>query len=205
MEICYDAAQLTRYMNEAVDASPAHPVLIAHFLAAAIEVDVDAVSDGKDVEIRASLCQAGDGGRMRARFDVIDSGIGIGDENRSKLFQAFEHGRGHQGPADSRSAIVNNAKSSSQHACPAQNAAKESARRRSQVCFAHPEIGYPVMQALIARGVIGDFRAPDILRFGFTPLYLRFVDVWDAAEHLREVLQREEWRQPRFHQRAAVT
>ena len=79
------------------------------------------------------------------------------------------------------------------------------AERGSQVCFAHPEWGYPVMQALIARGVIGDFRAPDILRFGFTPLYVRFVDAWDAAEHLRQVLESGEWRQPQFNQRNAVT
>ena len=79
------------------------------------------------------------------------------------------------------------------------------AERGSQVCFAHPEMGYPVMQALIARGVIGDFRAPDILRFGFTPLYVRFVDAWDAAEHLRQVLESGEWRQPQFNQRNAVT
>ena len=61
------------------------------------------------------------------------------------------------------------------------------------------------MQALIARGVIGDFRAPDILRFGFTPLYTRFVDVWDAVDRLHEVLKSEEWRDPRFNVRAAVT
>ena len=77
--------------------------------------------------------------------------------------------------------------------------------RGSQVCFAHPEFAYPVVQALIARGVIGDFRAPDILRFGFTPLYLRFVEAWDAAEHLRQVLASEEWRRPEFNQRHAVT
>jgi kynureninase len=82
---------------------------------------------------------------------------------------------------------------------------RDDARRGSQVCLAHPTMAYPVVQALIARGVIGDFRAPDILRFGFTPLYLRFVDVWDAVEHLRQVLERGEWREPRFHQKAAVT
>jgi kynureninase len=82
---------------------------------------------------------------------------------------------------------------------------REDALRGSQVCFAHPTLGYPVMQALIARGVIGDFRAPDILRFGFTPLYLRFADVWDAAEHLRQVLHSGEWRAARFNQKAAVT
>jgi kynureninase len=77
--------------------------------------------------------------------------------------------------------------------------------RGSQVSFAHAAGGYPVMQALIARGVIGDFRAPDILRFGFTPLYVRFVDVWDAVERLQQVLASGEWRQSRFSVRAAVT
>ena len=82
---------------------------------------------------------------------------------------------------------------------------RDDAQRGSQVCFAHPTHGYAMVQALIARGVVGDFRAPDILRFGFTPLYLRHVDVWDAVEHLRQMLQREEWREARFNQRAAVT
>ena len=90
----------------------------------------------------------------------------------------------------------------------------DDALRGSQVCFGHAEIGYAVMQALIARGVIGDFRAGDashpagamdILRFGFTPLYVRFVDAWDAAEHLRQVLALEAWRRPEFNQRHAVT
>lgn len=79
------------------------------------------------------------------------------------------------------------------------------ALRGSQVCFAHNDIAYPVVQALIARGVIGDFRAPDILRFGFTPLYLRFVDAWDAAQHLQQVLDSQEWRRPEFNQKNAVT
>ena len=82
---------------------------------------------------------------------------------------------------------------------------REDARRGSQVCFAHETAGYPIMQALIARGVVGDFRAPDILRFGFTPLYVRFVDVWDAVEHLLQVLESGEWNQARFNQRSAVT
>ncbi|HEX7435953.1 MAG TPA: kynureninase, partial [Caldimonas sp.] len=60
---------------------------------------------------------------------------------------------------------------------------REAARRGSQASFAHATGAYPIMQALIARGVTGDFRAPDLLRFGFTPLYTRFVDVWDAVEH----------------------
>ena len=76
--------------------------------------------------------------------------------------------------------------------------------RGSQVSFRHAE-GYPIMQALIARGVIGDFRAPDILRFGITPLYLRFVDIWRAVEVLRDVLAARSWDAPRFKARAAVT
>jgi kynureninase len=82
---------------------------------------------------------------------------------------------------------------------------REDAQRGSQVCFAHAEIAYPVVQALIQRGVIGDFRAPDVLRFGFTPLYLRYVDVFDAAEHVQQVLASGEWRRPEFNQRQAVT
>jgi kynureninase len=81
----------------------------------------------------------------------------------------------------------------------------DDAQRGSQVSLAHAEMGYPVMQALIARGVIGDFRAPDILRFGFTPLYLRFVDAWDAAQHVHQVIESGEWRRPEFTQRKAVT
>jgi kynureninase len=59
--------------------------------------------------------------------------------------------------------------------------------RGSHVSFAHPH-GYAVMQALIARGVIGDYREPQIMRFGFTPLYTRFVDVWDAVATLKQIL-----------------
>jgi kynureninase len=76
--------------------------------------------------------------------------------------------------------------------------------RGSQVAFRHAE-GYPIMQALIARGVIGDFRAPDLLRFGFAPLYLRSVDVWDAVALLEEIMTGRAWDRPEFKQRAAVT
>ena len=82
---------------------------------------------------------------------------------------------------------------------------RDQAVRGSQVSFLCDEGGYAIVQALIARGVVGDFREPGILRFGFTPLYLRFVDVWDAVEHLVQVMERGEWRQARFNQRAAVT
>jgi kynureninase len=81
---------------------------------------------------------------------------------------------------------------------------RESERRGAQVAFRHAD-GYPVMQALIARGVIGDFRAPDLIRFGFAPFYLRFVDLWDAVEILRQVLQEGAWDRPEFKQRASVT
>lgn len=80
-------------------------------------------------------------------------------------------------------------------------------RRGNQASFALEDgnQAYAVVQALIARGVVGDFRAPNILRFGFAPIFLRFVDAWDAAEHVAEVLQTREWDQPRFLQRQAVT
>lgn len=81
---------------------------------------------------------------------------------------------------------------------------REPEKRGSQVCLRHPE-GYPIMQALIARGVIGDFRAPDILRFGFTPLYLRYADMWDAVDILADILNTRAWDRPAFKQRAKVT
>jgi kynureninase len=81
---------------------------------------------------------------------------------------------------------------------------RDPASRGSHVVFAHPE-GYAVMQALIARNVIGDFRAPDLMRFGFTPLYTRYADVLRAAEILADVLKSREWDQPRFKARAKVT
>ena len=77
--------------------------------------------------------------------------------------------------------------------------------RGSQVSLAHPDDGYAIMQALIARGVIGDFRPPDILRFGFTPLYTRYLDVFDAVDRLVQVMTTAEWRDARFSVRAAVT
>lgn len=87
--------------------------------------------------------------------------------------------------------------------------------RGSQVCLSRAEGAHAIVQALIARGVIGDFRAgseragcepfPDILRFGFAPLYTRFVDVWDAVEALRAALESGEWRTERYRRRAAVT
>jgi kynureninase len=76
--------------------------------------------------------------------------------------------------------------------------------RGSQVSFHHQE-GYAIMRALIAAGVVGDFRAPDIVRFGFTPLYVRYVDVWDAVEHLRLILSERRWEHEAYRVRAKVT
>jgi kynureninase len=81
---------------------------------------------------------------------------------------------------------------------------RDPVERGSHVVFAHPE-GYAVMQALIARGVVGDFRAPDLMRFGFAPLYNRFGDMVRAAEILSDILASREWDQPRFRARAKVT
>lgn len=65
--------------------------------------------------------------------------------------------------------------------------------------------GYPIMKALISRGVIGDFRAPTTVRFGFSPLYLRYVDIWDAVEILRDIVVTEAWKDPAFAAMDAVT
>jgi kynureninase len=96
----------------------------------------------------------------------------------------------------------------------------DDSQRGSQVCLTfdpasaagQAAAGYAVVQALIARGVVGDFRAgdaneglADILRFGVTPLYTRFVDVWDAVQHLQQVLHNGHWRETRFNQRSVVT
>ncbi|MCE3027309.1 kynureninase [Salinicola sp. DM10] len=78
-------------------------------------------------------------------------------------------------------------------------------QRGSQVGLVQRKHGYAIVQALIARGVIGDYREPGLMRFGFTPLYLSHVDVWHAAEQLREVLESAEYRNPRFQTRTEVT
>ena len=102
---------------------------------------------------------------------------------------------------------------------------RDHASRGSQVCLTRSSGAYAIVQALIKRSVIGDFRAgdpstgsgqapstgsgrtgmPDILRFGFTPLYIGFEDVWNAVEHLKQVLETAEWQSPEFNQKNAVT
>ncbi|CAM8648855.1 COG3844 Kynureninase [Comamonadaceae bacterium] len=96
---------------------------------------------------------------------------------------------------------------------------RDHAQRGSQVCLTREHTAggalgsgaFAIVQALIARGVIGDYRAgdggihKDILRFGFTPLYIGFEDVWNAVEHLRQVLETGEWQKPEFNQKHAVT
>ena len=88
---------------------------------------------------------------------------------------------------------------------------RQHAERGSQVSLTREQGAYAIVQALIARGVVGDFRAgdgnqyPDILRFGFTPLYLGFADVWNAVEQLHQVLASGEWQKPAFQQKQVVT
>ena len=77
-------------------------------------------------------------------------------------------------------------------------------QRGSQVSLLHPQ-GYAIMQALIERNIVGDFRAPDNLRFGFTPLYLKYVDLWDTVEALADIMANESWNQPQFLAQQAVT
>jgi len=81
---------------------------------------------------------------------------------------------------------------------------REPRLRGSQVGIAFDR-GYAVIQAMIERGVIGDFRAPDLMRFGFAPLYVRYQDVWDAAEIVADCIHAEVWRDPRFSRRLEVT
>jgi kynureninase len=81
---------------------------------------------------------------------------------------------------------------------------RDPAHRGSHISFAHPQ-AYAVMQALIARGVIGDVRAPDLMRFGFAPLYNRYEEAWCAAVALAEILSTAEWDQGRFSKRLKVT
>jgi kynureninase len=78
------------------------------------------------------------------------------------------------------------------------------AERGSQVCYSHPD-GYAIIQALIERGVVGDFRAPDILRFGFAPLYVSHADVWDAVHTLADLMASEAHLDPRYAARRKVT
>ena len=82
---------------------------------------------------------------------------------------------------------------------------RERHQRGSQVSFTHPDGGYAMMNALIAAGVIGDFRSPDILRFGFAPLYISFADVWHAVDKFAHILETRQWDAPQFHVRKTVT
>jgi kynureninase len=81
---------------------------------------------------------------------------------------------------------------------------REAKRRGGHVSLRH-ENGYAIVQALIARGIIPDFRAPDAMRFGVAPLYVRFVDVWDAMDQLADILETRAWDRPEFHARSKVT
>jgi kynureninase len=88
--------------------------------------------------------------------------------------------------------------------CPELSLASPTGERGSHLVFEHPD-AYPLMQALIERGVIGDYREPDLLRFGFAPLYNSFADVWRAVDVLADLLASRSYDAPRFRERLAVT
>jgi kynureninase len=81
---------------------------------------------------------------------------------------------------------------------------RDAAARGSHIAVRHPQ-AYRVMRALIDQGVIGDFRTPDLMRFGFAALYTRYVDIWDAVSRLDQVLRTEAWARPEFARKLAVT
>jgi kynureninase len=81
---------------------------------------------------------------------------------------------------------------------------RDAATRGGHVSLRHAD-GYAIVQALIARGIVPDFRAPDAMRFGLAPLYIRFTDVWDAMDQLADILETRAWDTPEFQDRKAVT
>ncbi|WP_321390899.1 kynureninase [Emcibacter sp.] len=81
---------------------------------------------------------------------------------------------------------------------------READERGSQVSLTH-DCGFAIIQALIEKNIIGDFRAPDILRFGFAPLYVRYSDIWDTVECLEEIMRKNLWNLPEYQAKAAVT
>jgi len=81
---------------------------------------------------------------------------------------------------------------------------KNSDQRGSQISFLH-ENAYPIIQALISHGIIGDYREPNVMRFGISPLYMRFEDVWNAITCLREIMQTGEWQSEKFKNKNYVT
>ena len=81
---------------------------------------------------------------------------------------------------------------------------KNSEQRGSQISFLH-ENAYSIIQALISHGIIGDYREPNVMRFGISPLYMRFEDVWNAITCLREIMQTGEWQSEKFKNKNYVT
>jgi kynureninase len=81
---------------------------------------------------------------------------------------------------------------------------RDANRRGSHVSF-HNDDGYSIIRAMHDKGVVCDFRAPGKMRFGFAPLYIRYVDVWDAVDRLHDILTNQIWKEPKYQVRATVT